>query len=206
MAAMSARPCSLASLPESVGNLQMLATLNLYNCSSLASVVIPGGVTAIGSEAFLGCSSLASVTIPEGVTKIGAGAFRGCSWLVAAVLPQACDTIAETAFEDCEHLSLVVAPDALEVRQYDEDEDEYIAGGSIANVFEGCPLLRPPAYVTPHTPAAVAAAQRLEYWTTVFVHVGCCPSQPSSPLSSAAWRRAWRSASTERRCSTFRIA
>ena len=38
-------------------------------------------------------------------------------------------------------------------------------GGSIASVFEGCPLLRPPAYTTPHTPAALVAAQRLEYWT-----------------------------------------
>ena len=35
----------------------------------------------------------------------------------------------------------------------------------MANVFTGCPLLTPPTYVTSHTPAAVIAAQRLEYWT-----------------------------------------
>ena len=40
-------------------------------CSGLTSVVIPAGVTRIGSQAFYGCSGLTEVTIPAGVTSIG---------------------------------------------------------------------------------------------------------------------------------------
>ncbi len=42
-------------------------------------IVIPDGVTQIGSYAFINCKGLKSVTIPESVTKIGAGAFRSAS-------------------------------------------------------------------------------------------------------------------------------
>ena len=41
-------------------------------------VVIPEGVTSIGSEAFRGCSGLTSVTIPKSVTSIGKRAFYSC--------------------------------------------------------------------------------------------------------------------------------
>lgn len=34
-------------------------------------VVIPDGVTSIGSAAFFYCKSLTSITIPDGVTSIG---------------------------------------------------------------------------------------------------------------------------------------
>ena len=40
-----------------------------------AGVVIPDGVTQIGSWAFSKCKGLSSVTIPAGVTVIGAMAF-----------------------------------------------------------------------------------------------------------------------------------
>ena len=50
-------------------------------CTSLASVVIPECVTAIGEDAFKDCTSLTSVSIPEGVTVIGRGAFSGCTSL-----------------------------------------------------------------------------------------------------------------------------
>ena len=41
-------------------------------------VVIPEGVTSIGSGAFSGCSSLTSVTIPASVTSIGYETFSNC--------------------------------------------------------------------------------------------------------------------------------
>ena len=52
-----------------------------FYSSSLTSVVIPSGVTSIGSSAFRYCSSLTSVVIPSGVTSIGSSAFRYCSSL-----------------------------------------------------------------------------------------------------------------------------
>jgi len=42
-------------------------------------LIIPNGVTNIGSSAFSGCVGLTSVTIPTSVTKINARAFSGCT-------------------------------------------------------------------------------------------------------------------------------
>lgn len=50
-----------------------------YYCTSLASVVIPEGVTKIGKAAFLRCTGLTSIVIPKSVTTIGQGAFNFCS-------------------------------------------------------------------------------------------------------------------------------
>lgn len=48
------------------------------NCTQLEEVVIPDGVTSIGSEAFSGCSNLKYVYIGEDCTSIGDNAFTGC--------------------------------------------------------------------------------------------------------------------------------
>ncbi len=61
---------------------------NLYlNGELVTNLVIPEGVTSIGSDAFYGCSSLTSITIGDGVTSIGMGAFSGCSSLESITLP-----------------------------------------------------------------------------------------------------------------------
>ena len=52
-----------------------------FDCSSLASIVIPNSVTSIEREAFYTCTSLTSVTIPDSVTEIGKFAFQGCDSL-----------------------------------------------------------------------------------------------------------------------------
>ena len=53
---------------------------HLYvNNVEVTDLVIPDGVTSIGSNAFNGCSGLTSVTIPNSVTSIGYDAFIGCN-------------------------------------------------------------------------------------------------------------------------------
>lgn len=47
-----------------------------FNCSSLASIVIPKGLTSIGESTFLDCSSLASITLPESLTSIESETFQ----------------------------------------------------------------------------------------------------------------------------------
>ena len=45
-------------------------------CASLKSIIIPDGVTRIGTV-FRDCTSLENVTIPESVTYIGWHSFKG---------------------------------------------------------------------------------------------------------------------------------
>lgn len=56
-------------------------------CTSLESIVIPKGVTMIGSCAFEGCTSLTTVTLPAGVKNIDYEAFRKCSALSTIYVP-----------------------------------------------------------------------------------------------------------------------
>lgn len=52
---------------------------NLYlNNELVTDLIIPDGVTKIGSYAFYNCDSLTSVTIPDSVTSIGDKAFSIC--------------------------------------------------------------------------------------------------------------------------------
>ena len=52
-----------------------------YHCTSLTSVIIPDGVTSIGSEAFQGCRGLTSIIIGSSMATIAESAFQGCSSL-----------------------------------------------------------------------------------------------------------------------------
>jgi len=52
---------------------------NLYlNGTLVTELIIPDGVTSIGSYAFIDCDSLTSVIIPDSVTSIGYCAFANC--------------------------------------------------------------------------------------------------------------------------------
>ena len=57
------------------------------NGEHITELVIPEGITSIGSYAFSGCSSLTSVVIPKEITNIGKGAFYSCSSLTSMTLP-----------------------------------------------------------------------------------------------------------------------
>ena len=56
-------------------------------CGSGGDIIVPAGVTKIGTEAFAQRKKLTSVVIPDGVTSIGYFAFSGCSNLKRIVIP-----------------------------------------------------------------------------------------------------------------------
>ena len=64
---------------ENVSSNPLYNGADLYlNGSLVTDLVIPDGMTSIGSNAFYNCDALTSVTIPDSVTSIGEGAFSGC--------------------------------------------------------------------------------------------------------------------------------
>ena len=68
--------CQTTLIPATVTSIGHYA---FYGCGSLSSIVIPNGVTYIGSGAFADCS-LVSVEISKSVTNIEASAFGGTPW------------------------------------------------------------------------------------------------------------------------------
>lgn len=80
-----------------------VATLSMafYECTTLATLILPDTVSSIGGEAFYGCSSLTSVSMQEGVTSIGFGAFSNCYKLSSVNIPSTVTSIAATAFAYC---------------------------------------------------------------------------------------------------------
>ena len=76
-------------------------------CASLTGVIIPNGVTSIGSAAFYNCTSLSDITIPNGVTGIGNSAF-GRTKLTSITIPSSVTSITGYAFDSCTSLTAII--------------------------------------------------------------------------------------------------
>ncbi len=97
-------------------------------CGSLTSIVIPEGVTRIGSSVFDNCRNLTSIVMPESLMSIGDKAFSGCSGLTSIVIPEGVTSIGWSAFDYCSSLEHIVIPESV------TSMDSY--------VFEGCDGLK----------------------------------------------------------------
>ncbi len=83
---------------------------NLYlNGTLVTDLVIPDGVTSIGSYAFQHCNNLTSVVIPDSVTTIGSSAFQSCSSLTSLTIGNSVTTIGSSAFQSCNLTSVTMA-------------------------------------------------------------------------------------------------
>ena len=63
-------------------------------------LVIPAGITAIGSNAFKDNDTIVSVVLPDSVTDIYTGTFAGCNNLERIIIPESVTVIAPTAFDN----------------------------------------------------------------------------------------------------------
>ena len=93
----------------------MYSAENLYIDGELlqGELIIPDGVTSIGSYAFYNCTGLTSVTIPDSVISIGHSAFYNCTGLTSIVIPDSVTSIGDYAFENCTGLTSIVIPDSV---------------------------------------------------------------------------------------------
>lgn len=80
-------------------------------CSALESVTIPASVTTL--KTFYSCSSLKELNIPEGVTFIGSQFVQSCSALKAITLPTTLVSIGESAFWGCTTLQEITIPEGI---------------------------------------------------------------------------------------------
>ena len=80
---------------------------------SLASVILPDGLTTISSYTFNSCVKLSSITLPSSVTSVESHAFSGCSELVLAELPEGLTLIKDYGFHGCLKLSITKIPDGI---------------------------------------------------------------------------------------------
>ena len=99
-------------IPDGVSSIGSYA---FSECSSLISVTISNSVTSIGDCAFLRCSGLPSIAIPNNVTSIGAGVFEHCSGMTSITIPNNVTSIGEMAFFDCSALTSIIIPDNLKI-------------------------------------------------------------------------------------------
>ncbi len=95
------------------GDVTLIGEGAFYECTSLASVILPNGITSIVGQAFSFCYRLTSVTIPDSVTSIGDNTFLNCKNLSSITIPNGVTTIGYQAFAACSSLTSITIPDSV---------------------------------------------------------------------------------------------
>ena len=89
-------------IPEGVTSIGSMA---FFGCMGLKSVTLPSTLNSIENFAFSYCTGIKSITIPDGVTTIGINAFSNCAGLQSITIPAGVTSIRQGAFLGCTSLS-----------------------------------------------------------------------------------------------------
>ncbi len=123
-------PDSLKNLPnKSTGYYSGYYGHNFYGCTSLTSVTIGSGLSALSQSMFEDCVNLPSITIPNTVKNLReSSTFMNCTALTSVVMPEYLEyNIYYSAFTNCKSLTSITIPDGV----------KEIRGGA----FAGCESL-----------------------------------------------------------------
>ncbi len=105
---------TIIKIPQKIQGLAVVKLgANCFDSSSLASVVLPDGITEIGDGAFWHCTKLYSVNISSTVRSIGNKAFWQCSSLISVNLPEGVTSLGDYAFNNCHALESIAFPSSL---------------------------------------------------------------------------------------------
>lgn len=74
--------------------------LFFHKCEKLISVIIPEGVTDIGSYSFSGCTKLRKIEIPKSVSSISYKSFLNCKELINIKIPDSVTNIDSHSFDN----------------------------------------------------------------------------------------------------------
>lgn len=97
------------TVPESVTKIHTEA----FEFSNIESIVIPGNVTVVESDAFSSCKSLRSITFSPSQKVINEGTCNYCPNLTTVVIPEGITDIKDGAFTLCESLKNVALPSTI---------------------------------------------------------------------------------------------
>lgn len=78
----------------------------------ITALVVQNTLRSIGDFAFYRCANLSKVILPQGVTTIGTGSFAETG-ITALLLPHGLTSIGQAAFCDCRDLSILHLPETL---------------------------------------------------------------------------------------------
>lgn len=95
------------------GTVTNISTNALRNCVNLTNVTIGNGVIRIEDSAFGNCTNLNSVSIPNSVTSIGTWAFQDCKNLTNAIIGNSVENIGVGAFSGCSKLTTINFSDSV---------------------------------------------------------------------------------------------
>lgn len=94
-------------LPE---GLTSIGSYAFNKCTALDSVSLPSTLTMVGRFAFNKCTALSSISLPDGITYIPQGLFYFCSALKSVKLPANLVSIERNGFSYCASLSTLSLP------------------------------------------------------------------------------------------------
>lgn len=98
---------------NSGGSAETEETLKALIDRTITSIVIPSGMTNIGSQVFNQCRDLVRVTIPNSVTNIGSYAFCNCNSLVDINIPDSMLSLQANTFINCNSLTDITIPSSV---------------------------------------------------------------------------------------------